>query len=220
MTSCLKLLTLLIWKSHVNEINRNFEGDVNPTFYLNIKIRRSPFPAGFFILASDSELVSLILSSSPHLANKNSANSLLLFDLKPSSVFTLFQITNVVSFNRMALFFSSLQGLPRFGGKPTKDDAIFDISKNSCQLGARPQSTLVERDPLISIYQIWNKIGEIRFCKFFLTNFLSAPHEDLRCLWNMQILSNFNQLLQLKSAFMISRTFWNSSTFAFQIRTF
>ena len=37
MTSCLKLWTLLIWKSHVNEINRNLEGDVNPTFYLTIK---------------------------------------------------------------------------------------------------------------------------------------------------------------------------------------
>lgn len=47
----------------------------------------------------------------------------------------------------MALFFSSLRGLPRFGGKP-KDDAIFDKSKNGRQPGARPQSTLVERDPL------------------------------------------------------------------------
>ena len=49
----------------------------------------------------------------------------------------------------MALFFSSLRGLPHFGGKP-KDDAIFDISKNGRQPGARPQSTLVERDPLRS----------------------------------------------------------------------
>ena len=62
--------------------------------------------------------------------------------VKPSSVLTSFQITNVVSFNGMALFFWSLQALPRFGGKP-KDDAIFDISKNGRQLGARPQSTLV-----------------------------------------------------------------------------
>ena len=34
--------------------------------------------------------------------------------------------------------------------------------------------------------------------KLFFTNFLSAPHEDLRCLWNMQILSKFNRLPRIK----------------------
>ena len=34
--------------------------------------------------------------------------------------------------------------------------------------------------------------------QIFLTNFLSAPHEDPRCLWNMQILSKFNRLLRIK----------------------
>ena len=49
----------------------------------------------------------------------------------------------------MALFFSSLRGLPRFGGK-SKGDAIFDKCKNGRQPGARPQTTLFERDPLIN----------------------------------------------------------------------
>ena len=74
------------------------------TSYFLLK-QRSPFPEGFFLLASDSELVTRILSSSPHLANRNSANSLLLFDLKPSSVLTSFQITNVVSLIEWLYFF-------------------------------------------------------------------------------------------------------------------
>ena len=35
--------------------------------------------------------------------------------------------------------------------------------------------------------------------KFFLTNFLLAPHEGWRCLWNMRILSKFNRLFRINS---------------------
>ena len=137
-------------------------------FFISILKQTLTFPCRFLPLgirlrACITHIITW-LTSSPHLANRNSVNSLLLFDLKPSSVFTSFQITNVVPFNRMALFFSSLRGLPRFGGKPKEDDAIFDISKNGRQPGARPQSTLVERDPFklftCSFFSHWKQLDE------------------------------------------------------------
>ena len=131
MTSCLRLLTLFIWKSHLNEINRNLEGDVHPIFYLNIKATLTFswrfLPLGIRLRACNTHLI--IISS---FGQQKLSKFVVAFWFETQFRFNLVPNNECRFFNRMALFFSSLRGLPHFGGKP-KDDAIFDVSKNGRQ---------------------------------------------------------------------------------------